>query len=291
MRQTQLVAALLVCAAISLSRAGSAQTAAPTPLVVEDAGPPYTTALGYQAAANTSGPFNTASGYEALYANTTGAGNTASGDHALFSNTTGSYNTASGAAALFNNTTAGFNTASGAVALNSNTTGGGNTASGYGTLHANTTGGSNTALGINAGSNATTGYYNLFLGAFVEGTASDTNTIRLGLPYDGTNGQNQTFIAGIYGTPITNGLPVVINASGQLGIAALPVTFIAPRPVGDPAAGQDPGHPTPATSAGPAGHDRGRERPTHAAGGARRSFRGPQMRHDAHRCIQPSWVI
>ena len=84
MRRTQLVAALLICAVLSLPRAGSAQSAAPIPLVVEDAGPPYTTAVGYQAAANTTGNNNTAIGYEALYANTSGAYNTATGDHALY---------------------------------------------------------------------------------------------------------------------------------------------------------------------------------------------------------------
>jgi hypothetical protein len=72
----------------------------------------------------------------------------------------------------------------------------------------------------------TTGNYNLFLGANVTGTASDTNTIRIGLPYDGTNGQNQTFIAGIYGTPMAGVSPVVINASGQLGTTPL-LTFAA----------------------------------------------------------------
>ena len=49
------------------------------------------------------------------------------------------------------------------------------------------------------------------------GTAADTNTIRIGLPYSAGLGQNQTFIAGIYGTPVTNWLPVVIDASGKLG--------------------------------------------------------------------------
>jgi hypothetical protein len=95
-------------------------------------------------------------------------------------------------------------------------------------LNSNTTGNFNTALGQLTGSNATTGSYNVFIGAGVQGTATETNTIRLGLPYDGTNGQNQTFIAGIYGTPITGGLPVVIDANGQLGIAAQPVTIIGP---------------------------------------------------------------
>jgi hypothetical protein len=31
------------------------------------------------------------------------------------------------------------------------------------------------------------------------------------------DGQDQTFIAGVYGTPVTNWLPVVIDASGKLG--------------------------------------------------------------------------
>ena len=57
----------------------------------------------------------------------------------------------------------------------------------------------------------------MFLGGNVTGTAADTNTIRLGLPYSAGLGQNQTFIAGIYGTPVTNWLPVVIDASGKLG--------------------------------------------------------------------------
>jgi hypothetical protein len=34
-------------------------------------------------------------------------------------------------------------------------------------------------------------------------------------------GQTATFIAGIYGTPIVGGAPVVVNSNGQLGIAAI----------------------------------------------------------------------
>jgi hypothetical protein len=103
-------------------------------------------------------------------------------------------------------------------AASNNTTGYYNTASGNSALQNNTTGAYNAALGAMAGNNALTGNYNLFLGAEVLGTASDTNTIRIGLPYDGTAGQNQTFIAGIYGTAVTAGVPVFINANGQLGI-------------------------------------------------------------------------
>src|ERR1700730_14320523 len=56
------------------------------------------------------------------------------------------------------------------------------------------------------------------IGANVYGLSSDTNTIRIGLPYDGTNGQNQTFIAGIRGTQLTgSAVQVFIDANGQLG--------------------------------------------------------------------------
>jgi hypothetical protein len=201
------------------------------------------TASGYAALhANTTGNYNTASGYEALYSNITGSNNMASGFLALVSNTTGSANTASGRGALYfnstgysntasgylalaNNTTGVQNTASGADALYFNTTGNYNTASGWGALQANTTGGFNAALGFDAGSTATTGSYNLFLGAEVVGTAADTNTIRIGLPYSGGVGQNQTFIAGIYGAKPSAGLPlpVVIDANGQLGTMARPL--------------------------------------------------------------------
>jgi hypothetical protein len=167
---------------------------------IEDPGSPYTTALGYQSAANTTGLYNTATGYKALYFNAAGYDNTASGVYALYSNTTGY-----------------LNTASGVDALSENTTGSNNTASGFAALTSNTTGSNNTALGTNAGYSATTGSNNVFLGANVFGTATDMNTIRLGLPYNGAIGQNQTFIAGIYGTPITGGVPVVIDANGQLG--------------------------------------------------------------------------
>jgi hypothetical protein len=107
--------------AVGQPRATSAAAPLPSaglvgPLIVEDSGPPYTTALGYQAAVNTTGPENTASGYQALYSNTSGRRNTASGYQALYTNT-GSDNTASGYQALYSNTTGGQNTASGYLAL------------------------------------------------------------------------------------------------------------------------------------------------------------------------------
>jgi hypothetical protein len=196
--------------------------------------------------ANTTGSYNTASGTDALYNNTTGADNTASGAGALFtnttgyantaggrdalvfralySNTTGANNTASGTNALFANTDGVNNTADGAAALFSNTTGGSNTATGAAALYANTTGQYNTALGFAAGADATTGSHNVFLGANVSGTASDAHTLRLGVPYDGTIGQNRTFIAGIRDTQLTgSAVQVFIHANGQLGTLTPPI--------------------------------------------------------------------
>jgi hypothetical protein len=182
---------------------------------------------------NTTGSFNTATGAQALYSSQTGSFNTASGYQALYSGQTGGFNTASGAHALHSNTEGYENTASGGYALYSNTTGYANTASGAAALVSNTTGVYNTGVGFLAGDMAL-GSNNIFLGAWVRGTADDTNTMRLGLPYDGTNGQNQTFIAGIYGTALPPGsfVPVYINADGQLGTALASPTVNGGQPTG-----------------------------------------------------------
>ena len=113
------------------------------------------------------------------------------------------------------------NTASGVYALFGNATGFYNTASGREALERNMSGNSNTALGALAGYYSETGHHNLFLGAYVLGLPLDTNTIRIGSVYNGAatppTGQNQTFIAGIRGTSVSDGLPVVIDADGKLG--------------------------------------------------------------------------
>jgi hypothetical protein len=140
----------------------------------------------------------------ALALSTTGTSNVAVGMEALYLNTGGNDNTATGHQAVYRNTASS------------------NTAYGKGALYSTTTGGSNVAVGDRAGLNATTGSYNVFLGAGVYGTAADTNTIRLGVPYTGSSGQNQTFIAGIYGTELTGvAHAVYVNANGQLGTVAV----------------------------------------------------------------------
>jgi len=161
---------------------------------------------------NTTGAANTAIGTAALLNNTIGTGNTANGFNALYSNTEGGSNTAVGINALLSNTSANFNTAVGNNALLNNTTGAGNTAVGVNALHNNTTGIDNIAVGNNAGDNLTIGINNIDIGN--EGVADEFNTIRIGTV--GT--QTATFIAGISVATVT-GTAVVVNASGQLGVA------------------------------------------------------------------------
>jgi len=170
---------------------------------------------------------NTFLGDDALIQDTTGLDNTAIGSNALLNNTTGSYNTASGFQTLLNNTIGTFNTATGRDALNGNTTGSSNTAVGVEALISNTTGNSNTAIGVvallnnngdnniavgaNAGINLTTGSNNIHIGN--TGATAESRTIRIG-----TRGtQRNTFIAGISGVTVANGVGVIIDANGHVG--------------------------------------------------------------------------
>ena len=162
---------------------------------------------------NVSGNFNTGTGGAALGSNTTGSNNTASGYQALGRNLNGFDNTANGYQAIGNNTTGYWNTASGFQALGSNSTGHWNTAEGYQALGLNTTGFGNIALGLRAGANLTTGNNNIDIGNL--GVAAESSAIRVGTV--GT--QTKAFIAGIHGVGVTGGAAVVVNSSGQLGVA------------------------------------------------------------------------
>jgi Chaperone of endosialidase len=181
------------------------------------------TAIGYLAlfkntktSPNQIGHNNTATGAEALEFNTTGSDNLANGFQALYSNTIGGGNTATGYQALRFNTIGQFNTADGELALLSNTTGLKNTAYGGRALYSNTTGGNNIAVGFGAGGNLTTGNDNIDIGS--EGIAGEASTTRIG------DFQVATFIGGISGTAVT-GAAVVVNSSGQLGVAASSARF------------------------------------------------------------------
>jgi hypothetical protein len=170
------------------------------------------TAHGFDALfSNTTGEANTASGAFALLSNTIGTENTATGGGALQSNTTGELNTANGFQALYNNTTGNNDTANGFEALLGNTTGNNNTANGEFALKNNTTGSFNIALGSEAGINLTTGNYNIDIGN--AGFAGESKTIRIGTKQT----QRATFIAGISGATVANGVGVIIDNNGHLG--------------------------------------------------------------------------
>jgi hypothetical protein len=170
------------------------------------------TAIGFNALdSNTIGSHNTAIGSQALFSNTITGDNTAVGYKALYSNSTGADNTATGELALNSNTTGPGNTATGSSALVLNTTGYDNTAVGVNALFSNTTGNSNIALGDNAGLNLTTGSNNIDIGN--PGVAGESRRIRIGTI--GT--QTKTFVAGISGATVPNGVGVIVGSNGQLG--------------------------------------------------------------------------
>ncbi len=158
------------------------------------------------------GSNNTAAGYQANYKNTSGNGNVSSGYQALYSNTTGNYNTTQGYQSMYSNTTGTANTSMGRGALARNSSGDYNNAFGVNALYNQITGSYNLALGADAGKALIDGSYNVYLNNN-SGTATENNTMRLGSP----NEQTKTFIAGIYGVTLDGGVPVYIDAKGQLG--------------------------------------------------------------------------
>jgi len=195
-------------------------------------------------ATNANGTYNSAVGYWTLRTNTTGNKNSALGAYALYGNSTGSGNSALGFSALQYNSTGAANSAVGAFTLFSNTVGANNVAEGYYALFANTAGAANVAVGVSAMNNNGTGSYNTALGSRSlytsngsyniaigyqagtnlvsgsnniiignTGTSSDSGLIRMGT--SGTH--TKTFIAGINGVTSSSGVPVYINANGQLG--------------------------------------------------------------------------
>ncbi len=171
----------------------------------------FSVAVGDNAlAGNTTGGGSVGVGYTALSTNETGSGNVAVGFGAMSLGTSGDYNTAIGNGAMsFSN--GSENTALGDSAMN-HASGSSNIAIGR-SAGLNMAGDNNIVIGLYAGQNLTTGANNIEIGH--EGMARDANMIRLGDP--GT--QKKTFIAGISGTTVPNGVAVMVTSKGQLGVA------------------------------------------------------------------------
>ena len=184
---------------------------------------------------NTTGSLNTATGVDTLFSNISGSGNTATGIDALSSNTAGNCNTATGGGALLYNTAGSDNTATGCDTLVSNTTGNRNTAAGYLALYHNSTGTRNTADGNRALFNNSTGSGNIAVGALAGDSIEGSNNIDIGNPGNrndsatiriGTTGtQTSTFIAGISGVTVADGIGVIVGADGRLGTVVSSARF------------------------------------------------------------------
>jgi hypothetical protein len=109
----------------------------------------------------------------------------------------------------------------GGEALFASTTGQYETAVGDQALFSLTTGFANTAVGASAGQSIKTGGFNIDIGEFADGGTDESNTIRIGS--EGT--QDRTFIAGIFGSTSSGGVPVYINSNGRLGTTTSSARF------------------------------------------------------------------
>jgi hypothetical protein len=179
-----------------------------------------------------SGQYNTFSGYFAGLGNNTGTYNTFYGAFDGASNSTGFANAYYGALAGQHSTTGAYNTLLGWDAGDqSNGTGntytgagagafgGGdyNTYYGYSAGTGNRSGSFNTFLGFQAGLYITTGSDDVYIANPGPLSGPEYNTIRIGTQGHGDAEQNVTYIAGIYGSIPSGGVPVYINSDGLLG--------------------------------------------------------------------------
>jgi hypothetical protein len=173
----------------------------------------YTTAIGaFALYSNTAGYDNIALGAYAMYANTHGNSNVAVGNSALSNNLDGNGNFALGTGALVNNIHGCYNVAIGPDALYKV-----NGAAPSSVCAAGAQGSNNIAIGLSAGNAIVTGSNNIDIG--VAGLSTDNGVTRMG---------------GIYEVPVSGTtMPVVVNSSGQLGMAPSSERYktdIAPMP-------------------------------------------------------------
>ncbi len=104
------------------------------------------------------------------------------------------------------------NTGIGAEALYGNGSGAQNTALGRGSLGKSITGNNNIGIGFNSGSKLLTGNDNIYIASPGAG-AGESSTIRIG----SVGRQSRSYIAGISGVTVADGVAVVVDSQGQLG--------------------------------------------------------------------------
>lgn len=208
--------------------------------------------------ANVNGIYNNAIGYRALAACNGGVSNVAIGTFSQETNISGNRNIGVGYQTLNKLTTAQDNIAIGMQSLANITTiatASNNTTLGNGTLATATQGNGNTVIGFNSMLSSTSiGDFNTTLGTSAlqtlltgarntavgyragigytssessnivignEGTATDSNTIRIGTSGSGDSQQNRCFVAGINGVNVGSVASVVSINGDQLGSATI----------------------------------------------------------------------
>ncbi len=170
---------------------------------------------------NISGRFNTFVSVQAGYSNIDGSYNAFHGYQAGYSNTRGNRNTFSGFQAGYGNTKGDKNVFVGNMAGYSNTTGENNTFVGNMAGDDNTTGSVNTFVGSGAGISNTTGIHDIYIGNQGPPSGDESLTIRIGSP----GVQLTAYIAGIYDSTSSSGVPVYVNSDGQLGTLTSSLRF------------------------------------------------------------------
>lgn len=182
----------------------------------------YNSFFGSAAGAHSTGSDNTFVGVQAGSGNpSTGWWNTAVGMSAGGVNTSGSYNAFYGGDAGGGNTTGSNNVFVGHMTGVNNTGGSGNTFTGYNAGFSNTNGQFNAFYGYQAGYNNITGSSDVYVSNAGPSSGSESNTIRIGDPI----AQTAAYIAGIYNSTATSGLPVYVNSTGQLGTLSSSLRF------------------------------------------------------------------
>jgi hypothetical protein len=133
----------------------------------------------------------------------------------------GHRNTFTGAFAGTRNVTGQYNVFTGEDSGFYNTYGNGNTFTGRSAGYINTTGSNNIFEGWMAGILNTSGSNDIYVGNHGAASGSESNTIRIGEPAQ----QKIAYIAGIYGSTTSSGVPVYIDSTGQLGTSPSSLRF------------------------------------------------------------------